>query len=210
MEVARLAMMWMQQGETVSTGNSVLLMVFIGIVALGSLIQMIAVIVMAIGAAKARKELLEIAAEVRAKSVPVIAKAEGMIAKGEVLIGKASEIMQDAAPKVKAVTANLVDTSEVVKRKAHEFEVTLSNVNQTVNEVNARTRAQVERLDGMVGSTLKATSDLGSSIHHGIRTPVREVIGIVNGLRAGLDVLVGKATQFGAYGRRSRNNDVEF
>ena len=45
----------------------------------------------------------------------------------------------------------------------------------------------------MVSSALKATSDVGNTIHRGIRLPVMEVAGVVNGLKAALDVLVGRS-----------------
>ncbi len=36
-----------------------------------------------------------------------------------------------------------------------------------------------------------------ASVEHAVRVPVREVAGVVNGFKAGLDVLVGKVKGFG-------------
>jgi hypothetical protein len=87
---------------------------------------------------------------------------------------------------VKIITENLVETSHVVRAKAQEVDVTLTDVNE-------RTRAQAARVDGMVSSVLTTISDIASSIQKGVQVPVREFQGLVNGFKAGVDVLVGRA-----------------
>ena len=177
----RLAGMWLQDGDSLSSGNSHLLMVFVGMVAIAMTAQAVALIVMAVGAAKARKRGLEIAEEIRLKVMPVIDDAQ--------------DIFHDTKPKLRVITDNLVETSHVVRAKAQEFDVTLA-------DANARTRKQVERLDGMVSTTLTAVGEIAASVQHSIRVPIREVAGVVNGIKAGIDVLVGKARGFG-FGRQT-------
>lgn len=152
-------------------------MVFVAMVAVAMVAQAIALIVLAVGAAKARKRSLEIAEEVRAKLMPVIEGAQAFV--------------HDTGPKIKVITENLVETSYVVRAKAQEFDVTLSDANQ-------RTRKQVARIDSMVTTTLTAVGEIAGSIQHSIRVPVREVAGLVNGLKAGVDVLVGRMKGFGS------------
>ena len=57
MEAMRIVMsgMWLQDPDSLSSGNSRLLMVFVGMVAVALIVQAIALIAMAVGAAKARK-----------------------------------------------------------------------------------------------------------------------------------------------------------
>jgi hypothetical protein len=59
--------------------------------------------------------------------------------------------------------------------------------------LNFKTRAQMDRVDGMVTSVLNTTNDISETMQRGIKAPLREVSGLVNGLKAGLDVLVGRA-----------------
>ena len=99
-------------------------------------------------------------------------------------------LVRDDAPKVRVITDNLVETSHVVRSKAQEFDVTLTDVNQ-------RRGKQVAHVDGMVTSVLDTTSNLRLRCSRTIQMPVREVAGLVNGLKAGLDVLVGKVKGFG-------------
>jgi hypothetical protein len=187
MEAIRIVGIWMQDPDSLSSGNSKLLMFFVGMVAVAMTGQAIALIVMAIGAAKARKRGLEIAEEVRAKAMPIFHDAHEMI--------------RDMSPKVKVITENFVETSHVVRAKAQEFDVTAA-------DVNAKTRAQVARVDGIVTSALNTTAEISEAIQRGIKIPVREVSGLLNGLKAGLDVLVGRAKGFGS-GRTSARRDVD-
>jgi hypothetical protein len=178
MEAVRIVMsgMWLQDPDSLSSGNSRLLMAFVAMVAIAMTAQAIALIVMAIGAAKARKRGLEIAEEIREKLTPVITGTH--------------EIIRDVGPKVKIITENLVETSHMVRSKAQEFDVTAS-------ELNMKTRAQAARVDGMVTSVLNTTADISETLQRAVRVPVREFAGLVNGFKAGLDVLVGRAKEFG-------------
>jgi hypothetical protein len=191
MEAVRIVMsgMWLQDAGSLSSGNSRLLMVFVGMVAIALVAQAIALIIMAVGAGKARKRGLEIAEEVRMKLMPILETSH--------------DVIRDSAPKVKIITENLVETSHVVRSKAQEFDVTAS-------ELNMRTRAQAARVDGMVTSVLNTTADISETLQRAVKVPVREFAGLVNGFKAGLDVLVGRAKEFGrgkANGARSKDTE---
>jgi hypothetical protein len=178
MDVARIVMsgMWLQDAGSVSSGSAKWLVIFVGMVAVAMVTQAVALIVMAVGAGKARKRALEIAEEVREKVMPVVSSTH--------------EILRDSGPKVKIITENLVETSHMVRSKAQEFDVTAS-------DLNARTRAQAARVDGMVTSVLNTTADISETLQRAVKVPVREFAGLVNGFKAGLDVLVGRAKEFG-------------
>jgi hypothetical protein len=179
MEAVRIMMsgMWLEDPGSLSSGNSKLLMVFVGMVAIAMSAQAVALIVMAIGAAKARKRGLEIAEEVRMKVMPILESTQ--------------EIISDVKPKVKIITENLVETSHVVRAKAAEFDATASDLNR-------KTRAQVARVDGIVTAVLNTTTEISETLQRAVKVPVREFSGLVNGLKAGIDVLVGKAKSFGS------------
>jgi hypothetical protein len=163
--------MWLQDPDSLSSGNSHLLMIFVAMVAVALSVQAIALIAIAVGAAKAQNRMVELAEQLHAKMVP--------------LIDSSHEMVRDTSPKIKVITDNLVETSHIVRSKAVEFDATLTDVNQ-------RTKAHVQRVDGMVDDTLKATADIGATLRHIVRVPVMEVAGLVNGMKAALDVMVGK------------------
>ncbi len=191
MGLVRIVMsgMWLQDSGSLSSGNSRLLMIFVGMVAVAMIAQALALIIMAIGAAKARKRGLEIAEELRMKVMPILDTTHSVI--------------HDTAPKVKIITENLVETSHVVRNKARDFDVTAS-------DLNMRTRAQAARVDGMVTSVLNTTAEISETLQRAVKIPVREFAGLMNGFKAGLDVLVGRAKEFGrdkATGARGRDTE---
>jgi len=178
MEAVRIVMsgMWLQDAGSLSSGDSRLLVWLVGLIALGMIVQAIAVIVIAAGAAKASKRALEIADDLRTKMMPIL--------------DTTHSVLHDSAPKVKIITENLVETSHVVRSKAAEFDATAS-------DLNMKTRAQAARVDGMVTSVLNTTAEISESLQKAAKVPVREFAGLVNGFKAGLDVLVGRAKEFG-------------
>jgi hypothetical protein len=186
MEAMRIMMsgMWLQDPDSLSSGNTKLLIIFVGIVAFSMLAQAIALIVIAVGVAKTQKRGMQIVEELREKLTPVISGA--------------SEFLRDTAPKVKIITENLVETSHLVRSKALEFDATAS-------ELNMKARVQAERVDGMVTSVLNTTADISETLQRAVKVPVRELAGLVNGFRAGVDVLVGRAKGFG----RGRPNGAQ-
>ena len=163
--------MWLQDVDSLSSGNSRLLMIFVGLVAIAMVTQAIVVCVAALGAWKASKRLMLIAEEVKAKTLPTIEKTES--------------VLQDLHPKVRIITDKLVETSHVVRSKAQELDSTITDVNQ-------RARVQTARVDEMVSSVLDTTAGIASTIQKGVSVPVREFHGLMNGLRAGIDVLIGR------------------
>jgi hypothetical protein len=163
---------WLQEADdSISSGNSRWLMFFVAMVAVAMLTQAIVFVVAAVGVAKARKRVVAIAEELRVKALPLIDKTHGLV--------------HDLQPKINVITDNLVETSHIVRAKAQEFDSTVSDVNQ-------KTRAQAARVDDMVTSVLNTTAQVTSTIQKGIQIPVREFSGLMNGLKAGLDVLVGR------------------
>lgn len=186
-----LSGMWLQDADSISSGNSRLLMIFVGMVAAALIVQAIALIAMAVGAAKARKRVLAIVEEVRAKAMPALESTQDFIA--------------NTAPKMMTLAENLVETSNVVRSKAVEFDATLSDVNN-------KARVQTARVDDIVTTILTGTAEAVNAVQAGIRVPVREFNGLVNGLKAGLDVLMGRAKGFGSSRTRTsyrESNDID-
>jgi hypothetical protein len=190
MEAVRIVMsgMWLQDAGSLSSGSTKWLVVFVGMVAIAMVTQAIALIVMAVGAGKARKRALEIAEEVRMKVIPIL--------------DTSHDVIRDSAPKVKIITENLVETSHVVRSKAAEFDATAS-------ELNMKARVQAARVDGMVTSVLNTTAEISETLQRAVKVPVREFTGLVNGFKAGVDVLVGRAKGFGR-GKPNGARDTEW
>ncbi len=194
MAAIKVAGMFLFQGDV--AGDTHTQMIFVGIIAFCSLFQVLVFVGAGIAALRAYKSVSAEIGMLKAKAMPIVGTVQGVVEdlrpKINNISGKVQEIVEDVTPKVKTVSTNVADMSTVARNKVHEFEATLDSANQTIRGANDKTRAQMERVDGMVSSALKATSDVGNTIHRGIRTPIVEVAGVVNGIKAALDVLVGR------------------
>ena len=172
--------------DTLGTGTTRLIMIFIGIAAFALFTQACVMVGMAIGASKAQKKILGHIETINTKLLPLLDKSN-------VLVADLTPQLKDIAARAQVITGNVEDISGVVREKVHECGPTISAANQTLNEAtvtardaNIRTRDQVHRVDGMVTDVLNAAAELGRAVEKGVRTPIREVSSIVEGVKAGV------------------------
>ena len=154
--------MWLQESYTFSSGNAKLLIAFIALVAVSMVAQAIVTIFVALKAAKAIKDLAATAEEFKTKALPLIDAAMDM---GHT----AHTLLNDTAPKLTLITDNLLETSDVVRHSAQEFD-------KTVTDANRRTQRQVARVDGMVTAALTTTAEVTEAVANGIRVPVQKMV----------------------------------
>lgn len=154
--------------------TQILLVVFIAIAAVSILMQAGFTIAMAVGARRAQKKLLALADDVRLHALPVIISSR--------------ELIQDFTPKFKVITENLTAASTTLRSKTEQ-------VGGLVDDVTGRAQAQAARVDGMVKGTLDQLNFAVHAIEHGVAVPLRQVNGILNGLRAGVEILRKKSPE---------------
>ena len=145
-----------------------LLVVFIAIAAVSILMQAGFTVGMFIAARKTQKKIMGLAEDVRLHALPAIIASR--------------DVIQEITPKLKIITENLTAVSTTLRAKTEK-------VGGLVGDVTDRAQAQAERVDGMVKGTLDHLTSAVQAIEHGVAVPVRQVNGILNGLRAGVDVL---------------------
>lgn len=149
-----------------------LLVVFIAIAAISILMQAGFTVAIFLGARKAQKKVTALADDVRLHALPAIMSSR--------------ELIQDLTPKLKSITENLTATTATLRSKTEQIGV-------VVGDVTERAHMQASRVDNMVKGTLDQLTLAVQAIEHGIAVPVRQVNGIINGLRAGVDVMRSKA-----------------
>lgn len=171
--------------DSLSGENTHLLMIFVGIAAFALFAQACVMLALAIGAAKIQKKLMGHIESINAKLLPIMDKSN-------VIMADMTPQLKDIAVRAKVISGHVEEISAAVRDKVNEFGPTISAANQTINEAtatardaNARTRGQVHRVDTMVSGVLDAVTEFGRAIESGIKTPVREVSGIVEGLKTG-------------------------
>ena len=153
------------------SSTQTLLIVFIAVAALSLLLHASALVFMALGARKAQKRVEDLVDDFRLHALPVIISSR--------------EVLNDVSPKLKVIAENLMATSTTLRAKADQ-------VGGLVGNVTDRAQAQAVRVDGMVKATLDQVTFAAHAIEHGLTMPVRQVSGILNGLRAGVDVILKK------------------
>lgn len=148
-----------------------LLVVFIAVAAISILMQAGFTIAIFLGARKTQKKITALADDVRLHALPAIMSSR--------------ELIQDLTPKLKSITENLTATTATLRSKTEQIGV-------VVGDVTEKAHAQASRVDAIVRGTLDQLTVAVQAIEHGIAVPVRQVNGIINGLRAGVDVMRSK------------------
>lgn len=171
------------QDSSQTQGDIHLSTVYLGIIAITLLVLVLALVigglVAAVFVSKQIKRAESMAKMVENKVIPIIDKANNLVA--------------DLTPKIKHISENAEQISYTVRGKVDELSSTISELNQTVLEINGRTRVQVTRVDGMVSEALTTTEEISQTVQNGIRVPVRQIAGIIAGVRAGIETLVERS-----------------
>ena len=148
--------------------SQTLLVIFIAVAAISILMQAGFTVGMFFAVRKTQKKIMSLADDVRLHALPAIMSSR--------------ELIQDITPKLKLITENLTATTATVRSKADQ-------VGGLVGNVTERAQVQASRVDGMVKGTLDQLTNAVHAIEQGVAVPVRQVNGILNGLRAGMDVM---------------------
>jgi archaellum component FlaC len=94
------------------------------------------------------------------------------------------ENIVELKPKVQTVVDNLVDATSTVKSE-------VKRVDATVNDAMDRARLQVIRADEMLTRTFDRVEHTSELVTKTVVSPVRQVSGIVRGVTAGVEFLLG-------------------
>jgi methyl-accepting chemotaxis protein len=153
--------------------------IFLAIIAAALVAQAIGVMISSAFGAKLLHRVNSIADIVETKTGPILERTD--------------QILKDLAPKMKHFTENAEQVSTTVRSKVEELGTTVSELNDTVREINGRTRVQVERVDSIVSDALQATEEISQTVQQGIRGPVKQIAGIIAGVKAGIETLVARS-----------------
>lgn len=98
------------------------------------------------------------------------------------ILGTVRRFVDENAPKFSQMTT---DMTAVVK-SLHEQ---VNRLGEVVKEVSDRARAQVARIDGAVDETVEQVQQASDVVKQAILGPVKQVDGIMHGLRAAISVV---------------------
>jgi methyl-accepting chemotaxis protein len=146
----------------------IVFIIFTAVTAVGVLIQAFVLLSMFFAVKKATSEAREVFDQLKQHIVPTLAITRNLV--------------EDISPKIKVATSNLVEASSILRSQAE-------HINKTVAQVADIAQAQASRVDEMATAVLDGITQATAAVQHGIASPLKQVTGVLNGLRAGLDVL---------------------
>ena len=100
----------------------------------------------------------------------------------EPILTTTRHLLEDVSPKLKVATDNLVDVSHTLRHQAN-------HVSAVVDDIVDKTHAQAARVDDIVTGTLRTVVHASTVVQGAVAAPLRQAVGVFQGLRAGFDVL---------------------
>ncbi|MGC9291504.1 MAG: hypothetical protein ACP5EP_02125 [Acidobacteriaceae bacterium] len=155
--------------------NPYMMLIFVAATAAGVLLQACVLLAIYFAVRSSERKATEKIDEIRKDITPLLRSARA-------LVENAQALLKHTDPKVRAITDNLLATSEHVRDQA-------DNMNAAVAEITLRTRNQVQRVDGMVTEVLDAIAHGTRLVRDSILPPLRQMGGWLHAARAVLDTL---------------------
>ena len=144
--------------------------IFVGVTAAAVVIQAGILVALYVAVRKTTSRMETLATEVTAKVMPTVDTAQSM--------------MVEWRPKIDTIARNVSETSTVVRGQVERLDA-------TVTDIVDRTRLQVIRADELLNRTMDRIEETSDVVHRTVISPVRQLSGLVQGLTAGLEFLMG-------------------
>ena len=98
------------------------------------------------------------------------------------ILDTARSMVYEARPKIEA----MIDQASEMTTTARDQ---VARLDALISETAERARMQIDRIDVMVGDTVDRVNETTAAVQNTILKPVREVNGVVSGVRAAISVL---------------------
>ncbi|MBZ5722253.1 MAG: hypothetical protein LAO03_17925 [Acidobacteriia bacterium] len=150
--------------------NAQLMLAFVIIAAVAIVIQACILIAMYLAVRQSTAKMEALATEIKTKVLPTTELAHSMLT--------------DLRPKIELAISNVSQVTSTVRGQVERLDATL-------NDVVDRTRLQVIRADELLNRTMDRVEETTEMVHKTVISPVRQFSGLVNGVTAGLEFLLG-------------------
>ena len=146
--------------------SNTLLLIFVGATAVAVTLQMVILYLLYKVIRQSLSKAESMAIQVQERAIPVL--------------DSTAAILEDAQPKISEITANLAETSAIVRERAEQISL-------ATGEVIERARLQVVRLDELVSNTAERVEQTAEFLQNTVFAPVRRVQAIIQAVAAGLN-----------------------
>ncbi len=154
-----------------------LLIAFIAVTSAAVVLQTLILAGMYASSRKMGKRVEALSAKVEDQVLPLVEKVRG--------------IVDEAAPSIRTVVANLTETSNLVRSQAGQFD-------EALTEIVTGARVQASRAGLVASRTLERVDMTAAVLQNTVLTPLRAVSALAEGLMAGFGEFMG--------GRKVRNS----
>ena len=157
--------------------------IFIAITGAAVILQAGLLAAMYLAMRKTSSRLESLAEEVKTKALPAIDSAQALLT--------------EIRPKLQVIADNIADTTSAIRGQ-------VQRVDATVNDVVDRARLQVIRADDLLSRTLDRVESTSEVVHRTVVSPFRQMSGLIQGVTAGIEFLMGARSRSNGRAREAR------
>jgi methyl-accepting chemotaxis protein len=136
---------------------------------------------------KSSTRMEALAIEVKTKTLPTLETAQA--------------ILTELRPKLTVIAENLEQTTHSVRSQVERMDA-------TVNDAVDRARLQIIRGDELLSRTLDRVEETSDMVHNTVVSPVRQFAGLIQGVTAGIEFLLGNRARRNGGGSREARRPV--
>jgi hypothetical protein len=160
-----------------------LTLLFIAVTAAAVVLQAGILVALYLGARQSSARIEALAFEVRMKVLPAVETAQMMLA--------------ELQPKLTVIADNLTETTLSVRAQVERMDATM-------NDAVDRARLQIIRADELLTRTLDRVEETSDMVHKTVISPVRQFSGLIQGVTAGVEFLLGSRRRRNGGSREAR------
>lgn len=159
------------------------LTVFVALTGAAVALQAGVLVAMYVTMRKSSARMEALALEVKTKALPTLETAQAMLA--------------ELRPQLTVIADNLTETTHSVRSQVERMDA-------TVSDVVDRARLQIIRADELLSRTLDRVEETSDVVHNTVISPVRQFAGLIQGVTAGIEFLMGNRGRKNGSGREAR------
>ena len=151
---------------------------FTAVTAVGVLMQALVLLGMLFALKGALGRLNEISKKAEESVIPVLHSTRSLL--------------EEVSPKLKVAAQNALEVSQTAREVSQTVKAETARVAVSVDELMEKALVQADRVDEMVTASLNTVAHVTATVQKTVSGPVRQVNALLNGLRAGFEVLRSK------------------
>jgi hypothetical protein len=157
--------------------------VFIALTGAAVMLQAGVLLAMYLAMRKSSERMETLATELKVKAIPTMELVQ--------------LVLTEVHPKLQVIAENLEETTTLMRSQ-------VQRVDATVTDVVDRARLQVIRADELLSRTLDRVEQTSDMVHNTVISPVRQVSGLMQGITAGIEFLLGNRRRRNGGGSNAR------